>query len=76
VGGGGGGVPCVANSTCSCDSLDYRVNCVELPIEYCPTIENVVNSTGGHHGQMNGNKKVRKPKKVTKNMMKKINGAR
>jgi hypothetical protein len=75
VQGGGGGVPCVANSTCSCDDLDYTVKCTELPIEYCSSTTNdgTVNSTRGrHHGQMNGIKKVKKPKKVTK----KVNGVR
>jgi hypothetical protein len=39
--GGGGGVPCVANSTCSCDTTDYTVKCSELPVDFCPTQGNV-----------------------------------
>ena len=62
---GGDGVSCVANSTCSCDDLDYTVKCVELPIVSCPT-NGILNSTGSTGGQMNGNKKVRKPKKIKK----------
>jgi hypothetical protein len=51
----GGGVPCVANSTCSCDETDYTVKCNELPIVFCPT--------GGGNGKMNSkNKKGKKPK--------------
>ena len=59
----GGAVPCVANSTCSCDETDYTVKCSELPMVFCPTQVNGNNTSTGGNGKMNSkNKKGKKPK--------------
>jgi hypothetical protein len=73
-GRGGGGVLCVANSTCSCDGTDNKVKCSELPIVFCPAQGNLNNTAGGN-GQMNGkNKKVKKPTKNKKKIKQVVSG--
>jgi hypothetical protein len=62
----GGAVPCVANSTCSCDETDYTTKCSELPMVFCPPQVNGNNTaSGGNNGKMNSKNKKGRSRRTT-----------